>query len=444
MHILEGCKRSTLAWAGVVGTALLVILATALPAGAAGAWTQPVVLGAPQDSWLGTVATSPAGGAVAAWLQTDTVPYRVHAALRAAGSRSWEGSVAISTQATVNPYPIEARMDKAGDAFVAWYDNGFVYAAIRPVGSPTWLPTVKVVAGSLAGFAVTPAGDATILSGTYTTVYVVDRPAGGSWQPPVTIADPPLCTASDLALDDDGGAVALWETYEPAPEPQDRTNYVLHASRRATFASPWGAEAVLSTPLPHNYGHAARVGLDANGDAVVVARQLSGDPVAVLQAVMQASGGGWSAPVTVSEPGATVGYPDLTVDADGDATVTWASLGVTNVATAKAPANAWSPQITISPPGTITGYPAIAGNRSGANVVTWAVFDPPTGRYSLLQATVRSAPTESWRVVQTIAKAMELSNGVVAVDRAGRAVAIWNETPRNWIGQITRTSTYLP
>jgi hypothetical protein len=146
----------------------------------------------------------------------------------------------------------------------------------------------------------------------------------------------------------------------------------------------------------------------------------------------------------VSEPGATVGYPDLTVDADGDATVAWASLGVTNVATTKAPANAWSPPITISPPGTVTGYPAIAGNRSGANVVTWAVFDPPTGRYSLLQSTVRSAPTGSWQTVQTIAKAMELSNGVVAVDRAGRAVAIWNETPRSWIGQITRTSTYLP
>jgi hypothetical protein len=334
-------------------------------------------------------------------------------------------------------------MDKAGDAFVVWYDNGFVYAAIRPAGSPGWLPTQKVVSGMLAGFAVTPMGDATILSGTYTNVYVVDRPAGGSWQTPVTLADPPLCVASDLALDDNGGAVALWETYEPAPEPQERTDYVLRASRRGSFGSAWSPETTLSTPLPHNYGHAARIAMDAKGDAVVVGRQLTDEPIAVVQAVMQAPGGVWSAPVTVSEPGVTAGYPDLTVDADGDVTVAWAALGVTNVATAKAPTNTWSMRMTVSPPGTVTGYPAIAGNRSGTNVVTWAVFDPGSGRNSVLQATIRTAPTEPWQAVQTVAKAMELSNGVASVDRTGRAVLVWNETPRSWVGQITQTSTYL-
>jgi hypothetical protein len=333
------------------------------------------------------------------------------------------------------------RLDAAGDAFVVWYDNGSVYAAIHPSGG-SWLPTGTVGVSSLAGLGVDSAGNATVLSGNGSLVYAVDRAWGGTWSPPKVVDSPTnLSAPASLAVTPDGQAVAVWETYDRAPDPEMRTNYVVHASRRASFAGAWGPAATLSTALKQNYGHAVAVGMDPMGDAVVVGRQLTGDPI-VVEAVAQSPTGAWSSAVTVSTPGTTSGYPALAVDGAGNVTAAWTnvSTGAIESATGLIPANTWTAPVQVSAVGVQTGYPAVAGNDAGAAVVTW----PAGSKLTQVQAAVRPTPMSPWIVTTVRVAPNQVSGGLPALDATGRAVLVWNETPASWIGQITATSTYLP
>ena len=87
--------------------------------------------------------------------------------------------------------------------FVVWEDQGSVYGAIRLAGVNTWSPPELIASGvSLAGFELDKAGNATILVGTFAAIQVIDRPAGGSWGPPQTIASHTYSGATGLAMAD--------------------------------------------------------------------------------------------------------------------------------------------------------------------------------------------------------------------------------------------------
>jgi hypothetical protein len=77
-----------------------------------------------------------------------------------------------------------------------------------------------------------------MLVGTFGAVQIIDRPVGGSWGSPQTIASHTYSGATGLAVADDGGAVAIWETYDKTTEYY--TNFVLHASRGRTGAARGG------------------------------------------------------------------------------------------------------------------------------------------------------------------------------------------------------------
>ena len=126
-------------------------------------------------------------------LQTDTVPYKVYASARKTGSLNFGSASSLSGASTSNPYPLIARIDPSRNMFVVWEDQGSVYGAISPgAAANTWGRAELIASGvSLAGFELDKAGNATVLVGTFAAVQVIDRPAGGSWGAPQTIASIP-------------------------------------------------------------------------------------------------------------------------------------------------------------------------------------------------------------------------------------------------------------
>jgi hypothetical protein len=301
---------------------------------------------------------------------------------------------------------------------------------------------------ALAGFEVDQAGNATMLVGTSLSVQVIDRPAGGSWTAPQTIASQTYSAATGLALADDGGAVAIWETYDKFPEYY--TNFVLHASRRAAWGSSWGPVADLSVPLTTHQitagGHAATVAMDPKGNAVVVGRQLDNDSNLTLGSLTSPiDSDTWNGLKIVTAGGTQAGYPSVAVDGSGFATLVWADVasGSVLMATAQLPANDWTAPLLISQPGVTTGYPLIGTNRAGMAAVTWPTTN---GNGSMsLQATIRPTRTTGWGTPVTLSTSSAgLSNSVPWIDKSGRILLVWNETPPGFVGQSTKTSTYTP
>jgi hypothetical protein len=139
------------------------------------------------------------------------------------------------------------------------------------------------------------------------------------------------------------------------------------------------------------------------------------------------------------------GYPSIAVDGSGFATLVWANVtsGSVLMATAQLPANAWTVPLMISQPGVTTGYPIIGTNRAGVAAVTWPTTSG-TGSMSL-QAIIRPGRTAAWGTPVTLSTSpVGLSNSQPWVDNAGRVLLVWNETPPGFIGQTTKTSTYVP
>jgi hypothetical protein len=292
------------------------------------------------------------------------------------------------------------------------------------------------------------AGNATLLVGTFLAVQAIDRPAGGSWGVPQTIASHTYTGATGLAMADDGGAVAIWETYDKTTEYY--TNFVLHASRRVAWGSDWGPVADLSVPLTTHQitpaGHVATVETDPTGNAVVVGRQLDNTTDLTLGGLTSpADSDSWSALQIITAAGANAGYPSVAVDGSGFATLVWADItsGGTQMATAQLPGNSWTLPMEISEPGVATGYPLIGTNRAGIAAVTWPTVN--VGGSASLQVTIRSGRGASWGTPTTLSTAANgLSNTLPWIDKAGRVLLVWNETPPGFVGQTAKTSTYLP
>ena len=428
---------------GLAVLCTLIISSMTSSALAAG-WSTPVTLGAPNASWQATVGADRKGDAVAAWLQTDTVPYKVYGSIRKAGNLTFTRAAGLSGPSTWNPYPLMARMDQARNSFVVWQDQGTVYGLVKSVTGP-WPPAQVIASGAtLVDFELDKAGNATMLVSTGAVVQVIDRPAGGSWGPPQTIASHTFSAGSGLAMADDGGAVAIWETFDRVGEYY--TNFVLHASRRASWGATWGPTADLSPPLPTHYGHAAVVGMDPRGNAVIVGRQLDNDTNLSLGALTStADTDTWSVLQLITTAGIQAGYPSVAVDRSGLATLVWADVGSSGVltATTQLPNNVWTAPTLISEPGVVTGYPLVGTNRAGIAAVSWPTVN--INGSASLQVTIRPGSTAAWGMPVTLSTAANgLSNGLTWIDDTGRVLLVWNETPPGWIGQTTKTSTYVP
>ena len=120
-----------------------------------------------------------------------------------------------------------------------------------------------------------------------------------------------------------------------------------------------------------------QVAVDADGDAVFTWTRFDGTNDRV-QARARSAAGALSDVQDLSDPGHNAGYPQVAVDADGDAVFTWRrSDGANAPGRGADPLRRGRPEplTTLSDPGQSAFLPQVAVDAEGDALVAWEHFD---------------------------------------------------------------------
>jgi hypothetical protein len=218
------------------------------------------------------------GRVVAAWGETNGSGWRVYASSRATDG-TWSKPVAISgpDAGTIAP---QLALEGSNDVLAVWS---------RSVG------TSKVIESSTRGAAT------------------------NAWTPARQLFPPgPDALAPVVAVNKRGDGVIVWSSSDPS------TGLSVAASVRRPGRA-WGKPVVLATTKTGAL--APQVAIDDRGDIVAVWQHSTGGFSRVQASNLAAGTSTWSPARSLSKVGADAVTPQVALDADGDGAVAWARYG---------------------------------------------------------------------------------------------------------------------
>jgi hypothetical protein len=288
------------------------------PAG--GAWGQLSFLETPGlEASAPTVAMNSRGRAVAAWQWRDPQGIgRIQAATMGADG-SWSAPEVLSSTASHAQVP-DLAVANDGSVVVAWRTSATVGVAPetvqvsqRPAGGDWGEPFTLATGAFDPHVAVDGNGNALVAwTRSGGLIEVASSAGGGSWQEPAVISDPNVpAYLRDVAMNDAGMAMAAWV---------DSQEEVVGVTSMAPNGL-WGAPLTLSTP--GSTDRLLEVALGRDGSAVAAWHRLRQDDVEerVIVAAYRAPTGAWTEPRIISEPQALALFPAVSIDRAGNALV---------------------------------------------------------------------------------------------------------------------------
>lgn len=215
----------------------------------------------------------------------------------------------------------------------------------------------------------------------------------------------------DVAIGPAGEAAVVWTGY------QNTSDYIIRAMTRSA-SGQWGPPIELSKPGQNAWE--PKVAFDSRGDVVAAWSRWNADGDTIVQVAEKASGQAWGEPDDLSAEGGMADSPEVAVSGDR-AVVVWERELIIEAATRDL-GGAWQPAGEISGPE--SAGPALGMDDEGNAVALWS----SGSQYSLRNAEVASLPFGGdWTEPTTISEdlAAEGAQPQVAVDPAGRAMAVW-------------------
>lgn len=388
-------------------------------------WTQQTLINEPydffgRDNYLGGVAINDAGVAAAAWIFAGATDGNNFVIVNHTSSGTWgneeilaledngQPQVAVTDDGTVVvawlSYYLDANSFRTGSTLISRrYQNG-VWT------DPEAIADVAEGSGDNAGaIALTADGAGNVIATWWqnqTTMWV-NRFDGSSWGTAEQIGDsirtlgPPVVGASDS---DDAIVVWMQDT-----EPFDSGQTAGGPNRRSLYASRFDGTSWSTSRVGHmdlaGFDGAERPRIDVNpmGSAVVVWQQTrdnnNNDGFRIDGVRYDAAANLWSAPETLTARDWQVSWPDVAIDANGNAVASWqptdladnSSTRVLEAALFDTGTLAWSDAITVNEDDGVTEPdPLFVDMRENGDV--FAVWDQQEGvfwrRYD--------ATTETW------------------------------------------------
>ncbi len=309
--------------------------------------------------------------------------------------------------------------------------------ASRPSGSnPPSLPSVAVDrhGDALAAWLIDdPQGN--------TRVVVSFRTSDGSFGPPQTLSDPGQPAFNPgVAFDRDGNAIVVWDRFD------GRVSRV-----QAVFRSTDGELGEIQTLSPQGVpASAPQVGVSDDGqtDVIWLSQETTPPFVRFVQGA-RGSATGFDPPRTISNRNDSADAAHLAVSPNGTAMATWRSIPLTQIeadlATALAPpvAEFESPVLVEPQSGMDVFEPRVAMDRFGRATALWVETPPQAtpGTNVVHQArTNRKGVFTSGGTLETAD--VSIDQTAVSVARAGNAIATWVAAPSNGASEVhaaTRT-----
>lgn len=253
--------------------------------------------------------------------------------------------------------------------------------------------------------------------------------SAAGWLPPVDVSPTAQSVShldnlslQDVGVDEDGNAVAVWV------QPAGGGGKIVRSATRPVGGA-WSSPTVISNLDEQPLGLEVAVGPDGDAALVWIGYGSQGQ---VVRAATRPGGGGWSAPVALSDPGTEEAVqPDVAIDSQGTATAIWIGgegweEGV--VETASHPAGGeWSEPVELSDESRAARSPQVVVDPQDEATAVW-ILNTGSRDDGVVQSTTRPAGGE-W---ETTAADVSGANGLaslprVAVDAQGDATVVWQQ-----------------
>jgi len=306
-----------------------------------------------------------------------------------AAAPGWTAPQTLSGSTTSAEDP-QVAVGANGSAVVVWEQVGLrgerIVAARRSADGrwsgvqPISATSAHAVFGQQVAIA---AGTAVVVWQWEGRIQVALQPAGGAWTTPRTLSHPGGRAAFPQVAMSPAGAVFV--TWQQRLRGHDRAVVV-----RRPVGGPWLSPRTLSG----SFGDAAwpQVAVDARGDATVVwERDWADGGRSAALVVRRSAGGRWTTPMELSLAGQPGGGPLVAMDPGGDTLVAWMGrqAGHGAVQAVVRPAHrTWGDVALVSPGTRASALGDVALAASGSAVVVWHRWDDSTIRVA---AAVRPA-----------------------------------------------------
>lgn len=379
-----------------------------------GSWSAPVTfpVDGDEDDWDPRVAVGANGDAVAVWSSArEPSPGQnqeiAMAATRTAGG-SWSEPVALSDEdgIALSSQP-RIVVDAQGNATALWVEDIDGVAVARTSTHPKdgdWTEPVALTDSRAVRdpeLSVDAQGEVTAIWTWHVPedgggiIQASTRSPGGTWSAPVDLSDSnDLAGLPQMAVDPQGDAVAVWESYKIGYD-----HARMQAARR-TAGGGWG----LAVDLSNADGANPDVAIEPQGTATAVWE--SDDGVGrLVHASTSALGGPWSTPVDLSTRDDAYwqgAFPQVTTDPHGDVTAIWRNFYAPNhnrvTAARREPGGVWSAPLELGEANGVIEPLRVAADPQGYVTAVWtlgnslssSVYDPIAPQLSDVTVPVRS------------------------------------------------------
>jgi hypothetical protein len=398
------------------------------------AWSLPEDLSAEsQEIQTPQIAVDANGNATAVWLRSNGINWIIQASTKPFNG-IWQAIPNDLSADGQNAFDPQIAVDANGNATAVWTRsngiNNITQSSTKPFnGSWQGTPDDLSALGQDALFpqiVVDANGNATAVWGRFNgTNWIIQsstKPFNGTWQAIPDDLSVPGQTAwnPQIAVDANGNATAVWWRF-------NGTNDIIQSSAKPFGGSWQGTPDNLSTP-----GQSAdfpQIAVDADGNATAVWRKSNGTNV-ITQSSTKPFNGSWQAiPDDLSAPVQDVQFPQIAVDANGNATAVWARSNGTEdiIQSSTKPFNGtW--QATpddLSAPGQGAAEPQIAVDANGDVTAVWMRNN---GTNVLIQASTKLFGG-SWQAVPEDLSALgqDAAQPQISMNANGNAAVVWME-----------------
>jgi hypothetical protein len=244
------------------------------------------------------------------------------------------------------------------------------------------------------------------------------EPASG-WSAPVQIeADPNNAESAQIAVSADGSAIAVWEQ-------SNGTRPVIWANRYAP-STGWLTPSRIQSDVTGD-GFFPQVAIDANGNATAVWHQTDGTRYNIWAARYGASGG-WEAAALVEADTGDAVYPQVGVDANGNAIAVWEQRDGTrlNIAANRYSNGSWgTPALIESNDSGAALKPQIGVDAAGNAFAVWVQED--AARLSIWSNHYTAGTTWGTAALLETDNTGDADDPKIAVNPSGVAHVIWKQ-----------------